>query len=304
MKNDLIVSSNDAVQMYHILPPNITERAVIDLWLQERPDNTVAAYERDITSFLKFVQKPLRQVTLVDLYAFSDSMIWSAQSSKVRALNAIKSLFTFCYRTGYTPLNVGAGLRLRKVPSKLAGRILTEEQVLTMFALETDVQKHAILRILYYGGLRVSELCQLTWADIVPSGEAGQVNVLGKGDKPRSVPIPSNPFQELLALRDNAPIDSPVFTWHTSNALDRVQVYRIVSTAAIRAGIAVYSSDKGKVCTKVSPHWLRHAHASHALNHGAPMHLVRDTLGHSNVSVTDKYSHARPGASSSTYLPI
>jgi integrase/recombinase XerD len=76
--------------------------------------------------------------------------------------------------------------------------------------------------------------------------------------------------------------------------LDRTQVYRIVSAAAIRAGIQ----------GKVSPHWLRHAHASHSLDRGAPIHLVQQTLGHASVATTSKYLHARPSDSSALYLPM
>jgi len=74
--------------------------------------------------------------------------------------------------------------------------------------------------------------------------------------------------------------------------LDRTQVYRIVANAALRAGIQ----------GKVSPHWLRHAHASHSIERGAPIHLVQQTLGHASVATTSRYLHARPNDSSSLYL--
>jgi len=74
----------------------------------------------------------------------------------------------------------------------------------------------------------------------------------------------------------------------------REQIYRIVQAATRRAGIS----------KPVSPHWLRHAHASHALEHGAPISLVQTTLGHANVATTSRYLHARPNKSSSEYLPI
>lgn len=72
------------------------------------------------------------------------------------------------------------------------------------------------------------------------------------------------------------------------------QVERIVREAARRAGI------KGNV----SPHWLRHAHASHSLDRGAPIHLVQQTLGHENMATTGKYTHARPHASSGQFLAL
>ena len=76
--------------------------------------------------------------------------------------------------------------------------------------------------------------------------------------------------------------------------LHPTRIRKIVTQAALRAGIT----------KKVSPHWLRHSHASHALDRGAPLHLVRDTLGHVSIKTTGKYLHARPDDSSGLYLPI
>lgn len=75
--------------------------------------------------------------------------------------------------------------------------------------------------------------------------------------------------------------------------LPRSQIKRIVETAAKRSGIN----------KKVSPHWLRHAHATHALENGADIGLVKDTLGHDNVATTSRYLHVRPNDSSSMYVP-
>ena len=79
-----------------------------------------------------------------------------------------------------------------------------------------------------------------------------------------------------------------------SARLGEEQVWRIVRKAARRAGIEL----------NVSPHWLRHAHGSHALDRGAPIHLVQATLGHASVATTGKYLHARPKESSSRFLAI
>jgi integrase/recombinase XerD len=76
--------------------------------------------------------------------------------------------------------------------------------------------------------------------------------------------------------------------------LDASQAWRIVRAAAKAAGIDRI----------VSPHWLRHAHASHALDRGAKVTVVRDTLGHSSIAVTDRYAHARPGESSGLSLAV
>jgi integrase/recombinase XerD len=93
----------------------------------------------------------------------------------------------------------------------------------------------------------------------------------------------------------DAGVNEPVFSSRKLGGhLDRSQVLRVVQAAARRAGVA----------GKVSPHWMRHAHASHALDRGAPIHLVQATLGHSSVATTGRYLHARPTESSSKYLAV
>ena len=97
-----------------------------------------------------------------------------------------------------------------------------------------------------------------------------------------------------MALRGDDP-NAPVFPSRKKGGhLNPASAWRIVKKAAAQAGID----------GNVSPHWLRHAHASHALERGAPVALVRDTLGHSSVSTTNGYLHARPNDSSARYLAV
>jgi integrase/recombinase XerD len=150
-----------------------------------------------------------------------------------------------------------------------------------------------MLRLLYASGVRVSEVCGLKWRDLKERDDAGQVTVFGKGGKTRTILLSLATWRELLALRGGP--DDPVFPSRKYGGhLDRSQVLRIVQTAAKRAGVV----------GKVSPHWLRHAHASHALDRGAPIHLVPATLGHSSVATTGRYLHARPTESSSKFLAV
>jgi site-specific recombinase XerD len=100
-------------------------------------------------------------------------------------------------------------------------------------------------------------------------------------------------WRALQALGPGAPAD-PVFRSRAGGHLSPVQVWRIVRKAARDAGIPA----------DVSPHWLRHAHASHALGRQAPIHLVQQTLGHASLATTSKYAHARPGDSSGRYLGL
>ena len=139
-----------------------------------------------------------------------------------------------------------------------------------------------------------AELCTLTWRDAQERGDAGQVAVSGKGKKTRVVLLSPATWQELTGLRDDAGADAPIFRSRKGGNLDPSQVLRIVRAAARRVGIRA----------QVSPHWLRHAHASHALDRGCPIHLVQATLGHASVATTGRYLHARPTDSSARYLAV
>ncbi len=97
-----------------------------------------------------------------------------------------------------------------------------------------------------------------------------------------------------MALQEDGEPDAPVFRSRKGGALSSSAVYRIVRQAAERTGLPA----------GVSPHWLRHAHASHALDRGAPIHLVQATLGHASVATTGRYLHARPNDSSARYLAV
>jgi integrase/recombinase XerD len=118
--------------------------------------------------------------------------------------------------------------------------------------------------------------------------------VLGKGGKTRTVLLPGSVWKELQALCWGKRPGEPVFRSQKGGPLSTSQALRIVKKAARRAGFS----------ERVSPHWLRHAHASHALDRGAPIHLVQATLGHSSVATTGRYLHARPTDSSARYLAL
>ncbi|WP_430734229.1 tyrosine-type recombinase/integrase [Fodinisporobacter ferrooxydans] len=98
-----------------------------------------------------------------------------------------------------------------------------------------------------------------------------------------------------MKLREEAELDDPIFVSRKKEGqLSPSQVHRIVKAAAKRAGLG----------DNVSAHWLRHAHASHSLDRGAPIHLVQSTLGHASVATTGRYLHARPTDSSARYLGV
>jgi integrase/recombinase XerD len=267
---------------------------LVALWLHGRPASTRRAYERDAGRFLALVGKPLPTIALGDLHAYADTLADVAAATRARYLSAVKSLLAFGHRIGYLPVDVGALLRLPAVRSRLAERILDEAATQRLFALEPSPRNRAMLRLLYAGGLRRSELVGLRWRDLQARDDAGQVTVFGKGGKTRAVLLPPAVWRQLGALRGAAGPDEPVFRSRAGGPLDPSQVLRIVKAAAARAGIE----------GNVSPHWLRHGHASHALDRGAPVHLVAATLGHASIATTGRYAHARPSDSSSRYLAV
>jgi integrase/recombinase XerD len=273
-----------------------TDAQLIGLWLHGRSIHTQRAYRADIDRFMRFVAKPLHHVTLGNIQGFADALEGDGlqPASRHRLLSAVKSLFAFGHRLGYLPFDVARPLKLQAFRDGLSERILSEGDVQRMLALESDVRNRTIILTLYASGVRVSELSGMRWGHLSSRENGGQVSVFGKRGKTRSILLPPSVWAALLALREMAGEDAPVFKSRKGGALICAQISRIVKRAAKKAGIP-------KVVTS---HWLRHAHASHALDRSAPIHLVQQTLGHSSVSTTGKYLHARPSESSSGYLPL
>jgi integrase/recombinase XerD len=268
-----------------------TDERLVELWLHGRNALTVEAYTRDVSAFLKAVDKPIRALTIGDLQTWV-STLEGAPATRRRRLATAKSLLTFANRIGYVPFNAGTVVRLPPAINVLAQRILSEEQVVRLIALEQNARNHALLRLLYLAALRVSEACALRWAACKARRGAGQITVVGKRGKVRSILLPAPMWRELIALRGDAGSEDPVFKSRQGGPLDPMSVQRIVKAAAIRA----------RLPKAVSPHWLRHAHCSHALDRGANPALVRDTAGHADLRVTSVYSHAQPNESSSRFL--
>jgi integrase/recombinase XerD len=281
---------------------------LISLWLHGKSENTKEAYSRDVEQFRSFLDVPIRSVTLQDLQDWDDYLADSyARSTHKRKMATIKSLFSFAQRIGYLTFNVGGAVSTPKPKDRLAERILSEQEVQRILAMEDDLRNGVLLRLLYASGARVSEVTGLEWRSLQrrPDGakKTGQVTLFGKGDQTRTVLLSRDTWKALQELRREESADGygspsdPVFRSRNGGALSRVQIWRIVKSAAKQADIDVAEKP-------VSPHWFRHAHASHALDRGAPTHLVKETLGHESLQTTSKYTHARPDESSSDYLNV
>jgi integrase/recombinase XerD len=308
----------------------IKERELVFSWLLQKKEGTTRRnYEREITQFFsRYPGLMIKDISVGHLSVYLESRATLSPASKKFSKDVISSLLTFCVKLGYLDRNPAIALDSIKVPEKTSFRILSEEQVFRLIDRAEGLRNRLIIKLLYCSGVRVSELCSLKWSSFHPREFSVQMTVIGKGNKVRSILLKPEIWQELLELRaeqeegraggkgeenldktscdyserDEAPgagagklnNGSPVFCSQKGGALKPTQVLRIVKAAARAA----------KITGDVSPHWLRHCHATHALERGAPIHLVQKTLGHASISTTGKYLDARPTESSSKWLAV
>ena len=284
---------------------------MVRLWLaRSSSPNTRRNYEREARQFMTHVRKPLGAVRMGDLQEYIAARSGSSATVALTAA-ALKSLFAFAQEVGFLRFNIGATVKVPPIKNTLAERIMSEADALLMIRQEPVLRNRVLLTVLYGGGLRISEVCGLRWRDLMVRDEAGQATVFGKGGKTRAVLLSASTWKVLPALRAepsrqlgdmsdaganlaSASADAPVFLSRKGGALDPSAVHRVVKAAAARAGLP----------GEVSAHWLRHAHASHSLDRGAPIHLVQATLGHASVATTGRYLHARPSESSARFLGV
>lgn len=295
-----------------------TDGRLVELWLARKAPSTQRKYAEDLDKFSDFTEgKPLAHITLSDLHDFAEFIsVLMAPSSQGRVLATIKSLLSFANKVGYLPFNIGAAVELPKVKNTLSERILTEAEVHRMMNSPKNIRDRALLCVLYAGALRREEAVDLKWRDLKDRDDlgpgVGQATFFGKGSKTGVTLLPESVYAQVIALRkvtdktaDGKKVqryareDEPVFkSRKTRNGhgghLEVSQVNRIVSKAAKDSGIE----------RAVSPHWLRHAHASHAHARKTDLALIRDTLRHSSIATTGRYLHARPNDSSALHLGL
>jgi integrase/recombinase XerD len=264
-----------------------TDTDVIAAWLHDRPKSTIESYQIDIKQFFQLTGKPLRDITLEDVQQFSTALQHRQlkDSSRKRKLNAVKSLFTFATKQQYLPVNVAAAIRLPRTSQSIAGRTLKKDDAIKLIDSAAAAPDRLLLLLMYAIGSRVSEVIAITWEDFTEqSSGKTQVTIRGKGDKVRSVLVPESVWQQLQVLRGGDKLFP--FT--------RQQAHRIIKQAARNAELS----------PKISCHFLRHSHCRAALDGGAKIQIVRDSMGHSSIQVTDRYLQSFPGESSSDYLNL
>jgi len=267
------------------------------LWLEDGlSKNTLAAYRRDLALFAHWLQaqrsKPLNAASESDLQAYMGARL--SDRGKATSANRRLTVFKRYYRWALREHRIAADPSLRLAPARQMPRAiktLSEKQVDDLLAApEVDtplgLRDRAMLELMYASGLRVSELVSLKVFEL--SLNDGVIRVLGKGSKERLVPFGGEARRWIERyLSDARPLildgqQTPdLFVTARGAGMTRVMFWIIVKKNALAAGIHV----------PLSPHTLRHAFATHLLNHGADLRAVQLLLGHADISTTTIYTH-------------
>lgn len=271
---------------------------LVEEWLALHHGRTRKSYENTINQFGTAVKLTLPQIKSQHVRNWLDSLD-CAETTKQKHLAILKAFFNYVMTLDAAPIKSSPIPKQFKVAvpkETLVERILTVEEVKALIEHEQNLRNHLILKTLYQTGVRVSELCGLRWSDLTPRPEIEtvQLTVYGKRGKTRHITLKKELAIELIEFRGDAEASAPIFTSATNNPLAPAHIHRLVKRAARKAELPQ--------ADKVSPHWLRHAHATHALDRGAPLRLVQATLGHASLDTTSKYLHIRPSESSGDYL--
>lgn len=204
-----------------------------------------------------------------------------AATTRNRRLACIKSFLNYIYDKGFTETKLSYQLFGAKTPTKLPRYLAYEEcfQILEFLKareqLEPDkwTQHYKLFLLLYGGGLRISEACNLKWADIQSSKQS--IRVLGKGDKERIVVAPEYIFKKLMSWKNK---DIYILG---EKAISTRKAYSLVRELGKHAGLM----------RPLNPHALRHSFATHLLNSGTDLRSLQELLGHANLAATQKYTH-------------
>ena len=272
----------------------MTTDHLIDGFLNTFPNlKTRTAYARDLAILVEF--QPKLHLATFDQVGVIAKRIAEGDNANTqsRRLSALRSFFRYLQQAGHREDNPARAVRIPKAKQDIAERILTETEYHQILAKEENSRNSLLIELLYATGGRISEALGAKWKDAQSRESGGQIVYFGKRDKTRTVLIPAGLWERLIATR--AGDEDFIFASprDASKHLSATQAWRIVQAAGMKA-----------IGKRISPHWFRHAHASHAIDRGAPVSLVQQTLGHADLRTTSRYVHARPNDSSSLYLPV
>jgi len=268
------------------------------LWLEDGlSKNSLDAYRRDMRLFARYLEvtRPGRD-SLFDVDSSDIEAYFAARNddskatSSNRRLSVLKRFYQRALRLKY----IGADPCLKMVSARQPARFvhtLSEAQVEALLAAPDvntplGLRERTMLELMYASGLRVSELVELKAVDL--SLNDGVLRITGKGSKTRLVPFGGEArawieryLKQARAVILNGQMDDALFVTGRGTAMTRQMFWVIIKKHALRAGITA----------PLSPHTLRHAFATHLLNHGADLRVVQLLLGHSDISTTQIYTH-------------
>ena len=255
------------------------------LWLEDGlARNTIASYRTDLEQLAKFLKrKRLTEAGEAELFAFLAAAKGRA-SSAARRVSTLKRFYQYCVRERH----VGADPTLKLDPPKRAPRFprsLSEAEVEALLgapdvATSLGLRDRAMLETLYATGLRVSELVALKTFEL--NLDANVIRVMGKGSKERLVPLGEEAAHWISRyLEQRKSSANALFITGRGRGMTRQAFWHLIRRYGARA-------IPGK---KLSPHVLRHAFATHLINHGADLRVVQLLLGHADISTTQIYTH-------------
>lgn len=284
---------------------SIIEGFIDHLWMENGlSENTLCAYRNDLAGFALWLKERSRSLTGVDTAMIQDFLAFNYQCqqkrrSVARSLSTLRRFYLYLYREkriSEEPTRLLESPRgERSLPFTLNEQQIDELLDAPDVSDDLGLRDRAMLELLYATGLRVTELVKLHISQI--SLQQGVIRVIGKGNKERLVPVGevaldwlSRYYQrsrpQLLSTaatnHQQSSQCSEVFVTRRGRAMSRQAFWYMVKRYAMVAGI---NSDH------LSPHTLRHAFATHLLNHGADLRVVQMLLGHSDISTTQIYTH-------------
>jgi integrase/recombinase XerD len=267
------------------------------LWLEDGlAHNTLTSYRLDLTQLAGWLEKERGKALLAaehaDLLAYLANRVKgkAKATSTSRLLSSLKRFYQYALRQGKIVRDPTLNIDTPKLPRGLP-KTLTEKDVEKLLAAPDindplGVRDRTMLETLYASGLRVSELVTLKVAQV--SQDMGVVRIMGKGSKERLVPLGEEALDWLKRyLKEARPLilqqraADAMFVTSRGGAMTRQSFWHLLKRYSAQAGLA----------KPISPHTLRHAFATHLLNHGADLRVVQLLLGHSDISTTQIYTH-------------
>ncbi len=274
---------------------DLSEQFLDSLWLESGlSGNTLSAYRSDLAAFDTWLNKKgldLKSAGRAELLGYLAANVRQGLSprSSARRLSTLRRFYRYLLREGMIQNDPTADIRSPSLGRPLP-KAITEASVEKLLAAPAEttlgLRDRAMLETMYASGLRVSELVTLALNELDLT--TGLVRVTGKGGKERIVPLGDEATSRLRDYLDQARPElvgdqknGAVFITRRGKPMTRQAFWQLIKRYTVIAGID----------TDLSPHSLRHAFATHLLNHGADLRSVQMLLGHADLSTTQIYTH-------------